>query len=150
MCALRTRQDHILDGWRNGSGRRHAHFEALVPHELHAGTPMFFPAPISPEDRGRTNLEPMQQHAHLARLCRRSAIPLTLVAQRTRTTTANAGSIHNTQTAIDLSALLMRDQHAPSRAPQGSIRLEREVGTCKTASFPGGGRGRWSIPRGRS
>jgi hypothetical protein len=107
---LRAGQDHIRGGWRSGSGRRQAHLDTLVSHELHAGMPMFFPAPISPEERGRTNLERMQQHAHLTRLCRRSAIPLTLLPQRAGTTTANAGTIHHAQTAIGFSAVFMRKQ----------------------------------------
>src|SRR5258708_17075913 len=68
---------------------------------MDAGPPMSSPAPISPEERGRTNLERMQQHAHLARLCCLPAIPLTLLAQRTGATTANAGRIHHAQTAIN-------------------------------------------------
>jgi hypothetical protein len=61
------------------------------------------------------------------RLARFAPLPLTLVAQRAGTATANAGSIHHPQTAINLSALLMRDQRAPSRAAQGPIRLEKEI-----------------------
>ena len=42
---------------------------------------MLSAAPISPEERCRTNSERMQQHADLARLFGRAAIPLTLLAQ---------------------------------------------------------------------
>ena len=42
----------------------------------------------------------MQQETHLARLVRCTAIPLTLLAQWTGTTTANAGAIHHSQAAI--------------------------------------------------
>jgi hypothetical protein len=60
----------------------------------------------------------------LARLGRRTAIPLTLLAQWTRTTTANAGAIHHAQAAISFSAVLMRQQLLGSRAPQRAIGLE--------------------------
>ena len=115
--SLRTGQEYLRDGWRSRGGRRQAHFNILVAHELHAGTPMCSPAPIAPEKRGRTNLERMQQHAYLARLCCGVAIPLALLAERTRTTTANAGSIHHAEAAIDFPALLLWDQLLISRAP---------------------------------
>ncbi len=57
------------------------------------GTPMVSPAPIAPEQGSRPHLERMQQHTHLAWLCRCSAIPLTLFAQRAGTTAANASTI---------------------------------------------------------
>ena len=78
--ALCARQDHVCDGWRSGGRWRQAHLQALVAHELHAGTPICSPAPIAPEERGSAHLERMQQDADLARLCGGMAIPLTLVA----------------------------------------------------------------------
>jgi hypothetical protein len=65
----------------------------LVSHELHAGAPVCSAAPIAPEQRRGTHPERMQQDTHLARLCGRAAIPLTLLAQWTRAAVANAGSI---------------------------------------------------------
>jgi hypothetical protein len=78
----------------------------------------------------------MQQHAHLARLGRCAAIPLTLLAQRTGTTTANAGAIHDAQAAIGFSALLVRDQLLVSGTAQRPIRLEYKILACEAASFP--------------
>lgn len=95
MRALCAGQDHFRFAWRSGGRRQQAQLDALVSHELQTGAPVFSPAPIPPEQRGRTNLERMQQHADLARLCSGVAIPLALLAQRTGTTTANAGSIHH-------------------------------------------------------
>jgi hypothetical protein len=45
------------------------------------------PTPITPEERGRTDDEGMQQNAHLARLGGGAAIPLTPVTQGAGTTT---------------------------------------------------------------
>ena len=108
-----------------------------MSHELHAGPPMVSPTPIAPEERGRTHLERMQQHAHLAWLCRRTAIPLTLLAQGTGTTTANAGAIHHAQTAIGFSALLMREQLLVGGATQRPIGSENKVLAREPPSFPG-------------
>lgn len=111
----------------HGGRKREAHLDALMSHEWSAGASMLSATPIPPEQWGRTNGERMEQHADLARFGCGAAVPLTRLAQWTRTTPANAGSIHHTHTAIDLSALLMRNPRAPSRAPHGSIGLEREV-----------------------
>ncbi|SRR6266699_2320779 len=124
LCA---REDHGCGRWRSGSGRWQAHLNALVSHEMDASPPMFSPAPISPEERGRTNREWMQQHTHLARLCRGTAIPLALLTQGTGTTTPNARSIHHAQASVGFSALLMREQRLFSRTPQRSIGLETKV-----------------------
>ena len=48
----------------------------LQAKQLEAGTPMNPATPVMPEERSRTDDHWMQQHAHLARLCRRPAIPL--------------------------------------------------------------------------
>ena len=147
MRSLRAGEDPVRGGWRSG-GRRQAHLNALVSHELHAGTPMFSAAPIAPEERGRTNLARMQQHAHLARLCRRIAIPLTLLAQRTRAAVANAGRIDHAQTAIDLAAPLLGMKRLPCGTEERPIRLERKVGPGEAPRFPGGGAEGWTIPGG--
>lgn len=120
MRSLCAGQDHCRFVWRSGSRRRQVHFDALVSHNLYAGTPMFSPAPISPEERGRTNLERMQQNARLARLCRRYAMPLTLLAQRIGTTTANTGTIHHAQAAIGLSAMCSMPFEARRRSRHSS------------------------------
>jgi hypothetical protein len=79
MGTPRTGQDHIRWVWRSG-GWRQAHLDALVSHELYTGAPMLSAAPISPEERLTANHERMQEHTHLARLCRSVAVPLTLIA----------------------------------------------------------------------
>jgi hypothetical protein len=78
----------------------------------------------------------MQQHADLAWFCCGVALPLTLLTQRTGTTTANAGSIHHAQAAIDFSALFMRDQLLVSGTPLCPIGLESKVLTRKAACLP--------------
>ena len=107
MRALRAGQDHVRCAWRSGGRRRQAHLKALVSHELHTGTPVFSAAPIAPEQRGRADDEWMQKHTHLAGLRGSAAIPLTLLAQRTGTTAANAGGVDHTQTPIGFLAPLV-------------------------------------------
>jgi hypothetical protein len=74
---------------------------------MDAGTPMNPPTPVFPEDGLSTDHERMQQHTDLARLLGGAALPLALLAQRARTTTADAGRIHHAQAAIDFSTLLL-------------------------------------------
>lgn len=119
MRALRPGEDYVHCARLCGGGSRQVHLGALVSHELHTSASVRSAAPIPPEEWGRTNLEWMQQHAHLARLCRRTAIPLTLLAQRTRTTTANAGS---------------RSPHAGSHRLLGGAHAEATSGQRDTAA----------------
>ncbi len=79
----------------------------LVTKEMDAGPPMIPPAPVLPEERSRTDDHWMQQHADLAWFRRRPALPLASLAKRAGTTTADAGSIHDAQTAISFSASFM-------------------------------------------
>jgi hypothetical protein len=94
--------------WRSDGGRRQAHLDTLVSHELHTGAPVFSPAPIS---RSRNGAGPTwsgcEPHTHLTRLRGRVAIPLTLLALRTRAAVANAGRIDHAQTSIGLVAPLL-------------------------------------------
>lgn len=59
---------------------------------------------LRPQSRQRSGAEPTasgcEPHADLARLCCRAALPLTLLAQRTRAAPTNAGRIDHTQTPI--------------------------------------------------
>ena len=126
------------------------HLDVLITHQLHTGTSMLSAAPVAPEQGRRTDDERMQEHAHLARLRSRAAIPLALLAQRTGTTTADAGSIHDAQASIGFSALLMREQLLVSRAPQRPIGLESKVLAREATSFPGQAYLRRSIARGES
>jgi hypothetical protein len=78
----------------------------------------------------------MQQHTDLARLCSSGALPLTLVAQGTRTTTAKAGSIDHAQASIGFSPVFMREQLLMSRTEHRPIGLERKVLPRVPPSFP--------------
>ncbi len=127
MGTLRTGKGYIYGGWPGDSGRRHLHLYALVSHKLHTGAPVFSATPVSPEQRRRTNLERMEQHADLTRLFGGAALPLALFAQGTRTTTADAGCIHHAQTAIDFSTLLLDTKLLACWIPEGSVRLEGEI-----------------------
>lgn len=103
-------------------------------------------APITPLQRGWIDNERMQEYAHLAWLRGLAAIPLTLLAQRARAATANAGSIHDAQASIGFSTPLLGDQRAPCWTAERPIGLERKVLPREAASFPGSGRSRWTIP----
>ncbi len=85
----------------------HLNLDALGTNEVDTGTSMLSATPIPPEERFIPHDERMQEHAHLARFFGGAAIPLALLAQRTRTTTADAGSIHDAQASISFFALLM-------------------------------------------
>jgi hypothetical protein len=105
--------------------------------------------PVPPEKRLTPNCERMQQDAHLARLVRVVALPLTLLAERAGTTTANAGRIHHAQTAIGFSALLLSSQRASRWTPERPIGLERKVGSSEATHFEGGSGSRGAVPRSR-
>jgi hypothetical protein len=85
------------------------------------------------EDGERPDDQWMQQHAHLTRLCGGAPMPLTLLAQRARATTANAGRIHDAQTAIGFSAPFMHHEGLLGRTAQGPIWLEGEVSPREAA-----------------
>ena len=146
VCALSTGEDRIRAGWRSGGGRRQAHFEVLVSHELYAGAPVDSAAGVAPEQRSGTYAQRMQQYTHLARLCGRPAIPLALLTQQAGATTTNTGCIDHTQTAITFLAVFLGPKRLPGWTAQRPIRLEREIGSGEAASFPGGRRGGGSIP----
>jgi hypothetical protein len=117
MCALRTGQgcrDRIC---ASREPLLLLDVYALMTKQLYAYPTVMPTTPVIPEERLISDHERMKQHADLARFGCDAAVPLTLVAQRTGTATANAGSIHDAQTAIDLKALLMGDQCVPSRTP---------------------------------
>jgi hypothetical protein len=97
---------------------------------------MLSAAPISPEERCGTNSERVEQHADLARLFGRAAIPLTPLTQRAGAATVNTGSVHHAQTSIGFSAVLMRGQLLICRAAKRSIGLERKVLTLEATGLP--------------
>src|SRR5512135_3920768 len=94
-------------------------------------------APILPEDGERPDDQWMQQHTHLTWLFGGAAMPLTLFAQRARATTANAGRIHDAQTAIGLATPLMGAKLQACGTVQGAIGLEDKVLPREAARFPG-------------
>lgn len=105
--------------------------------------PMNPATPVSPEEWLLPDAEGMQKHADLARLGCGGTLPLALLAQRTGTTTADAGSIDHPQASIGFSAVFMGNQVPVSGAPQRAIGLEGKVLSRETARFPGqGDRGR--------
>jgi hypothetical protein len=136
--ALGARQDHVLGVESNSNGRWYAHLNALISHKLPTGSSVFSPTPVSPEQWCGTNDERMEQHTHLARLFGRSALPLTLLTERTGAATVNTGSIHNTQASVGFSALLMRGQFLVSWAAKRSIRLESKILGSEATSLPCG------------
>ena len=52
MGTLRAGKDHFCVAWRSCGGRRQAHLDALVSHELHTGAPVLSPAPIPRSRKG--------------------------------------------------------------------------------------------------
>ena len=127
MRTLCARKDHFRFA-RPRSGRRwQAYLDALVSHEFQTSAPVLSAAPIAPEQRGRTNLERMQQHTDLARFGRRRAIPLTLLAQGTGTTTADAGRIDHAQTPIGFLAPFVDRKGLLGWTAQRPVGLEGKV-----------------------
>ena len=61
---VRAGKDHVRFAWRSGGGRRQAHLDALVSHELLTSAPVLSPAPVAPEQRCRSDDERMQKHTH--------------------------------------------------------------------------------------
>src|SRR5712692_8868074 len=59
-----------------------------------------------------------------------------VIAQRTGTATADAGSIHHAQASIGFSAPFMREQVLASRTLERAIGLKRKVGSGETPRFP--------------
>ena len=108
--------------------------DALMAQQLDARPSLLptTPVPQQPQ-RSRPNDERMQKHTHLAGLGGRTAIPLTLLAQRAGTTTANAGRIHHAQASISLSAVDHASQRLAactqdrSRAARRSLADKRPV-----------------------
>ena len=127
MRSLGAGQDHVRCAGRSGSRRRQAHLDVLVSHELQTGAPMFSSAPIAPEQRGRADDEWMQKHTHLAGLRGSAAIPLTLLAQGTGTTTAHAGGIDHAQTPISFLAPLVCRKGLIGWTAQRPVGLEGKV-----------------------
>jgi hypothetical protein len=143
-----TRQDDRLLLVRRRADLGKHHFDSLVTEQLYAGAPVHAPAPILPEQRGGTNNEGMQEYTDLTRLPGGAALPLALLAQRTGTTTADAGSIHDAQAPIGFSALLLDTKHLVGWTTKRPIWLEREIVPREATSLPCGAYLWRSIARG--
>lgn len=136
---------------RNGERdicRLYLDLHPLVAQELDASPPMIPSMPITPEDRRRTDHHWMQQHADLARLCRRRATPLTLLTQRTGPTAPNAGGIYYPQTAIGFLAPFVDRKFLIGRTAQRAIGLEGEVLPREPTHLEGGSNCGLAIPMG--
>src|SRR5690348_1839849 len=118
----------------------------VLAMQTQAGVPLVPSGPVSPEEGSSADRQGMKQDAHLAWFGCGASTPLALLAQRTGTATVNAGTIDHAQAPIGFSAVLMREERAPSRATQRPIRLEGKVCPSKATSFPGDRGGRRSIP----
>src|SRR6266487_3496564 len=150
MRPLCPRQRRRWERWNGRKTRFYPHLHALVTKELHPPPPMLPPAPITPEDGQRPDGQGMQEHTHLARLGGSAAIPLTLFAQGTGTTTADAGRIDHAQTPIGFPAPLVRHKRLPGGTTERSIQLEGKVLPREATLFPGQGHFCRPIPlRGR-
>jgi hypothetical protein len=99
MSALSTRERRGSDN-ASRITRQHLDFYPLRVKQLDACTPMNSSTLFSPEERFGANDKRMEEHADLARFRGGAAVPLTLLAQRAGTTTANVGSVHDAQAAI--------------------------------------------------
>jgi hypothetical protein len=136
MGALRTGEDDRLLGFGSLGRRWHLHIHSLAAQQLDTRASMLPAAPVTPSQGGWTDNEGMQQHAHLARLRRGVALPLTLLPQRTGTATADAGSIDHAQAPIGLSTLLMGTELLVRWTAERPIWLESEIMAREATNFP--------------
>src|SRR6266700_5027319 len=143
---LRAGQDHVRAAKRSCGGRRQAHLNALVPHELHAGAPVLSPAPIP---RSRSGVGPTRRgcepHTDPTWFCGCFPVPLTPQTLWAATTIEDAGAVEHAQTAIGKALLLGWAQRLASRTGQRPIGLEGEVLPRETTRFPGQGDRRLAI-----
>ena len=142
---LRTGKDHIRLTWRSDGGRRQAHLDALVSHELPTGAPVLSAAPVPPEQRRGTHRERVQQNTDPTGLRGGFPMPLARLSQRAAATIENSGTVEDAQTAISLAALLGGAQRLARRTGQRPIGLESEILPAETTRFPGQGDRRFAI-----
>src|SRR6266516_4252679 len=79
----------------------------------------------------------MQEHTHLARLFGGIALPLTLFAQGTEATTADAGRVDHAQTPISFPTPLVCHQRLACRTAKCPIRLDGKVLTGEAPLLEG-------------
>src|SRR6266567_617100 len=126
------------------------HVDPLMAQQLQTRSPMLPAAPILPEHGSGANHQWMQQHADLPWLRRGTALPLTLLAQRARATTADAGPVHHAQAPISFPAPSVGYKGLASRTAQRAIRLKDKVLTREAALFPEQAHRGFPIPLNRS
>ncbi len=90
------------------------HVNPLVTQQLHASSTMLPAAPIFPEQGSRANLERVQQHTHPAWFRGSATMPLTLLAELTTSTVADASGVDQSQAPISFPALFGRMESLPS------------------------------------
>lgn len=145
MRSLRTRKGRGYQGSADLTILPMLHVYPLRAQELDAGTSIAPATPIVPEKRGRADHERVKQHTDLARFFGGAALPLTLLTQRARAATADAGYIHHPQTSIGFWASLMDRERLPCRATQRPIRLQGKISTREATRFPGQSHLWWPI-----
>ena len=121
---LRAGEDDSLLLWSGWPALVHLDLDALVSQEVHACSSMLSSAPVTPEQGSRTDFERGEQHTHLAGFSCVPPMPLTLLAHRTGTATAETGRIDHTQAPIGLWTLLVCRKLLPSWTAQRAIWLE--------------------------
>ena len=121
MSTLGTGKEDVRVASRCGCSRQQAYLDALVRKEMHTSASMNSSAPVSPQERSISNHEWMQEDAHLAWLRGVVAIPLALVAQRTRAATANTGCVHHAQTSVRFSTMFMGSQGGVMGMVRGQV-----------------------------
>ena len=91
----------------------------------------------------------MQHNTDPARFCRLPAMPLARLSQRTPSPLTDASGVDQPQAAISKALLFGCRKHLIGGAAQGPIRLEHKVLPREAAGFPGRGKSRRAIARGR-
>ena len=133
---LRAGKDHFCAAKRSCGGRRQAHLDALVSHELPTGAPVLSAAPIAPEQRCGTHRERVQQATSPTRFRGAFPMPLARLSQRAAATIENSGTVEDAQTAISEALLLGGAQRLARRTGQRPIGLESEILAREATRFP--------------
>lgn len=124
---------------------RQAQLHPLSAQELSTSPSVGASGPIAPEPRLWTQLERVEQDAHLAWLAGLFALPLTLLAQLTGPTIGNSGREDDAQTASWFFAPFARQEPLVCRTAHRAIRLEGKGLSRKAPSLPSSAEHRWGI-----
>lgn len=137
MRSCWTRQRQRLGGWAGSMARLHLNLHALAAYQLQAGSALCPPTPVAPEQLRRGDGQRVEEQADPAWVFGRLSMPLTMLAQPTRTAIADAGLIYDAQAAIGLAALFCHREQRSSGTAQRAIGLAEKVASRKAALFPG-------------